>query len=110
MTEDINSVNMLVRREIEALVAGPMIKAFSKEFVALGHFHPHCSVKKSKILVNSCLSESSISTSCSMIIKSTSLAFSSKEPGSGIEHPPPDFLAYKSTSNMLSYGCTQEQL
>lgn len=32
MTEDINSVNMLARREIEALVAGPMIKAFSKEF------------------------------------------------------------------------------
>ncbi|MFO7559415.1 MAG: L-2-amino-thiazoline-4-carboxylic acid hydrolase [Desulfobacterales bacterium] len=32
MTEDINSVNMLVRREIEALVAGPMIKAFSEKF------------------------------------------------------------------------------
>jgi hypothetical protein len=32
MAEDINSVNMLVRREIESLIAGPMIKAFSKEF------------------------------------------------------------------------------
>lgn len=32
MAEDINSVNMLVRREIESLIAGPMIKAFSEEF------------------------------------------------------------------------------
>lgn len=32
MTEDINSVSMLVRREIESLIAGPMIKAFIEEF------------------------------------------------------------------------------
>jgi len=32
MTEDINNVSMLVRREIESLIAGPMIKAFIEEF------------------------------------------------------------------------------
>jgi len=32
VTEDINNVSMLVRREIESLIAGPMIKAFIEEF------------------------------------------------------------------------------
>ncbi len=32
MAQDINSVNILVRREIEALIAAPIIKAFMEEF------------------------------------------------------------------------------
>ena len=32
MTEDINSVSILVRREIEALIAAPLIQAFAEEF------------------------------------------------------------------------------
>jgi len=32
MTQDINSVNMLVRREIESLIAAPIIRAFSEKF------------------------------------------------------------------------------
>jgi len=32
MTEDINSVSILVRREIEALITAPLIKAFAEEF------------------------------------------------------------------------------
>ncbi len=32
MGEDINNVNILVRREIEALISAPIIKAFSDEF------------------------------------------------------------------------------
>lgn len=32
MSEDINSVPILIRREIEALIAAPLLKAFTEEF------------------------------------------------------------------------------
>lgn len=32
MAQDINSVDLIVRREIEALIASPLIEAYSQEF------------------------------------------------------------------------------